>query len=602
MTKKHVFYIVLIFFSSCSEKPNNKFDFSNSAQLNNSDPASFTNSNYTLEGVTNSHPEDSGQSDLQNRLNELRRQKSEVILDEISTVEERIDFGDVFLEVQSDNTIKISFNTILESSGEKEPMIYLSTETEENGLVYFKNQSGQSIHEVGVRGFCFSKSDEGVCTNIVIEISYVLNDNVVIRQFKFKQEVTELEEEVVEAEAEAEVIEEEKNIVVVVDSTQTKEAIEKTEILVEDEPVKIEEEIKEEIEEVVEETVSAPEVLETDPDPESESDIKITSEEIKEETSSLAPVKSVRPKARPTSDSAPQTSLRPKARPVSLIEVDEDNQEDVEELGYGAGLFILPDKTKISDTPNRLVFRDIGEVSLSYADLDADDFPVYSEESVSSKDLEAIKTTVFNQSRGLYYESSGRIVNDDQISNEVRGLHVGPDHRRIEQYASGLTKGVLEWSVEKFNESYPNSPVCVNDVSKKGGGKLSGHKSHRNGLDIDISIPSTENNCTGGRRFKDFSELLSDRGFLEKNWEFLKLLNSTNRIHVVFVDRNFIKRICQHTKTIDLNSEELSQRDEIFKRLHHIGGHRNHYHIRLKCNEQNVGCQTQGELRGSSCK
>lgn len=561
-------------------------------------------SNFALEGVTRSHPTTAEGSDFERRLNEMRRQRSEEILNEISRSDERIDFSDVNLEVNEDESLQIRFNAVVESSGATEPLSYKSLDILENDIIPFEKESGQSLYEINVRGFCYLKSEEDVCINIVVEISYDLNGNTIIRQFQFaQQEHDEGEVEVVlndtdeplESEEAPEEVQEE-------DAVQAP-APTPVEPAPGVEPPPADPSATDSLD-IEPPAVSEPEPLETEVEVVEEEPPPVTRPD--ESVSDLVPTASVRPRKRPENLMAASAQEDPDSEdPASEDHSHAEpvpEEEETEELTAGSGVFILPDPNENAESPNRLVFRDIGEVSGSYADLDADDFPVQTQEQFDLERLEFIQTNVFNQSRGLYYRANGHIVNDDQLTTGVPGLDLGPTYRRAEQYASGLTRGVLEWTVERFHAQYPDSPVCVNDLSKRGGGRLSGHSSHRNGLDIDVSIPSTENDCSGGRRFVHYENLMSDSNLFEKNWEFLKTLNATNRVHVVFVDRGFTSRLCEYTKTLDLNADELERRTEIFKKLHHIAGHARHYHIRLKCNEQNIGCQTQGILTGSRCE
>ena len=74
------------------------------------------------------------------------------------------------------------------------------------------------------------------------------------------------------------------------------------------------------------------------------------------------------------------------------------------------------------------------------------------------------------------------------------------------------------------------------------------------------------------------------------------MLIGTNKVHVVFIDRSYINKMCDYTKTLDLTEDQKQQRKTIFKKLWHVGGHANHFHVRMKCNSQNVGCKSQGKF------
>lgn len=219
--------------------------------------------------------------------------------------------------------------------------------------------------------------------------------------------------------------------------------------------------------------------------------------------------------------------------------------------------------------------------------------------------LRLIKTKSFAQARGFYANSTGSLVNAERMRENQRSLFfINGDERRRRQYSSGLTKLAIEYATEKIAADYPGTVVCGHDASKRTGGRLGGHTSHRNGLDLDVSFPTsalTESQCDNGSGFQSWRQYRNrDSDFLKKNWEFVNHLLDTERVHVIFVDRQMISALCTYVKN---NVRiERSERSRIFKKLHHIGNHHHHYHIRMKCNQQNSGCTPQGELTGSTCR
>lgn len=303
----------------------------------------------------------------------------------------------------------------------------------------------------------------------------------------------------------------------------------------------------------------------------------------------------IRPKARPEnlvtdqaeqSDSAPLTSsIRPKARPADL-----DTTSDAD-LSTGAGQIIFPELATDAEVDSSFNV-DSAEVTTTG--------PITSD--VTDELLNSIKTTVFNQAKRFYARRSGRnglISDSSQLKSRITGATVNP-HRRSRQHASGILTKTLEYAAMEFNQSYANSSVCINDLSRENGGLASGHGSHQNGLDADISYPSTANSCSGNVYFKDWETMKGrDSAFMEKQWKFINTLLKTDRIHVIFLSGDFANSLCRYVKAnVDISK---TNRNKIFKKLHHIKGHRNHYHVRMKCNRQNSGCVTQGVLRGKTC-
>ena len=143
---------------------------------------------------------------------------------------------------------------------------------------------------------------------------------------------------------------------------------------------------------------------------------------------------------------------------------------------------------------------------------------------------------------------------------------------------------------------------CVNNISNKRGGRIKGHSSHQNGLDIDISYPSSANKCTSSRKFFiPWNELSKkDSDFLRRNWEFLKFIlvddEIKNRIAIIFSDRKFMRSLCKWAKKQAKNQKSgIKQKDikGVLSKLYHQKNHHHHYHIRMKCTPQNPGCTVQ---------
>lgn len=293
------------------------------------------------------------------------------------------------------------------------------------------------------------------------------------------------------------------------------------------------------------------------------------------------------------------------------VEVNLDHSENNKDLVTGDGQIIFPDiKEDQTEAPLETDADEEFNINSGEANIVLSNIPIPTPRpepdqspSTSSSDkaqLSDIQNTRFNQSRGFYsfHAVRGRISSADQLDKTMRGAVVNPS-RRTRHYASGMTTSLLEFAADKLHSKYPKSPLCINDLSSKNGGKLGGHGSHRNGLDADISYPSTSNQCKGNFFHSWNAMNKKDSKFMEKNWFLINTLLDTERVHVIFVSRHFAKALCTYVKkTTNLSK---SSRNKIFKKLHHIDNHHHHYHVRLKCNKQNPGCVTQGVLTGLTC-
>ncbi len=287
------------------------------------------------------------------------------------------------------------------------------------------------------------------------------------------------------------------------------------------------------------------------------------------------------------SDLAPKTSPRRQAPPDNLIPTSPISLDvDGDSINVGAGRFVFPD-------------IDGGAATTAFNVNSAEDYSLSLDSTSGNAMLTEIQTTVFNQSERFYSRHRGRygkIVNSTQLDSRIPGAGVNPG-RRGKQYASGLMTKTLQYTSETFGRRHPEAPICINDLSGRHGGRLGGHSSHQNGLDADISFPSTSNDCSGNP-FKNWRVLDGpDDTFRQKNWEFLNILINTERVNTIFADRDFVRALCRHAKKPSTGTTK-AERNKVFSKLRHENGHANHYHIRMTCNSQNVGCVTQ-ELPGN---
>ncbi|MGH1469075.1 MAG: penicillin-insensitive murein endopeptidase [Bdellovibrionales bacterium] len=280
---------------------------------------------------------------------------------------------------------------------------------------------------------------------------------------------------------------------------------------------------------------------------------------------------------------APKNSPRPQPRPDNLgaVEGDEDVAIDGDSINVGAGRFVLPNIDGSTATDGFDV-------------ASAEDYSLSLDATSNDALLTEIQTTEFHQSERFYSRyggRSGKIVNATQLDSRIPGAKMHPG-RRNNHYASGLLTKTLQYVFEEFHRRHPDVPACVKDLSKERGGQLSRHSSHQNGLDADISFPSATSKCDGNY-FINWKILDGpDDTFRQKNWEFLNILINTERVNTIFIDSELVHALCTHAKKPSTGSTK-AQRNKIFNKLRHEPGHANHYHVRMVCNSQNVGCITQ---------
>lgn len=165
--------------------------------------------------------------------------------------------------------------------------------------------------------------------------------------------------------------------------------------------------------------------------------------------------------------------------------------------------------------------------------------------------------------------------------------------RRVRVYGNKVMVESLMQAFEAYGAAFTDAPeVRLGDLSDRNGGRLSPHKSHRTGRDVDIGyvlLPGSR----GDRYWQRADEQSFD---VEKNWFLVKALIETGNVQQIFMSVRLQKLI------LPLAERELSpqQLARYFRRanpdprspsvIKHWKGHLDHMHVRFRCEEGNARC------------
>ena len=212
------------------------------------------------------------------------------------------------------------------------------------------------------------------------------------------------------------------------------------------------------------------------------------------------------------------------------------------------------------------------------------------------------------QSSG-YFSRNGRLqrassflqmienIKNENLSDQFR-LHChAPTNNRF--YGNFASMDFLLKSSYWVNKLRPGQSLDVNDISAQYGGRIGsvrngkvvGHASHQNGLDMDIGyfFKGMLNNSYGRNALskKGGFDPNFDRPFL---WKYFKTMMTHyhDKIFMIFVNPTIKQAMCAEAQRAgDLNKSNNSQLDPIvlntLRRLVPTKGHSNHFHVRLRC-------------------
>ena len=146
-------------------------------------------------------------------------------------------------------------------------------------------------------------------------------------------------------------------------------------------------------------------------------------------------------------------------------------------------------------------------------------------------------------------------------------------------------------------------------MSKENGGVLSGHVSHQNGLDVDISYPGL-NPGESASYYNGHTGLTSSFA-LDDFIKTLKILDTTSSVNRIFVSPEVKKATCARVIElgqfnelerilIKLRPDSSSSKVRRNNRLEFM--HDNHFHVRLNCDDSYIGCRNQRPVSAKACE
>ena len=132
-------------------------------------------------------------------------------------------------------------------------------------------------------------------------------------------------------------------------------------------------------------------------------------------------------------------------------------------------------------------------------------------------------------------------------------------------------------------------PLVIGDISKRGGGKLKGHRSHRGGSDADIGIYRGN-----GEQSPYGLKTVSPNDFDAKtNWLLIRALFDSGEVERILIDQKLVDKLRKYV--IEEGELSTSEANYMFpskmkktiwlrdKVVHHHPGHKHHFHIRTYC-------------------
>lgn len=203
------------------------------------------------------------------------------------------------------------------------------------------------------------------------------------------------------------------------------------------------------------------------------------------------------------------------------------------------------------------------------------------------------------QSIGFY--SRGKLVSETTLSLEGPGWLKLFQPRDRGHGALELVE-LVESVAGTIRSQFPRGErLQIGDISGLGGGAISGHASHQNGLDVDIAYFRKNFEEQNPQSTNGFQEIFVKAGKLTSNFDLdrnaimISLFAKSPMVTRIFMDPVIKKWMCSRL-------EADPSQAEILRKLRPISNHADHIHVRLGCPAQSPQCIAQEPPpAGSGC-
>ncbi len=171
----------------------------------------------------------------------------------------------------------------------------------------------------------------------------------------------------------------------------------------------------------------------------------------------------------------------------------------------------------------------------------------------------------------------------------------GPGYVHRGQASCGTEETVMlvQFALGELLREHPDTvPVVIGALSMPAGGRLSPHKSHRSGRDIDFGFFRR-----GNVPMRTFENLAPDQIDFDKSWMLMANLIATGRVQNIYVNYSLQPRLMQAARNMGYDDAQLSWLFEYPRGrrsrtgvVRHAKGHTRHFHVRFVCPAGDGNC------------
>jgi len=210
----------------------------------------------------------------------------------------------------------------------------------------------------------------------------------------------------------------------------------------------------------------------------------------------------------------------------------------------------------------------------------------------AGRDLVVFTPVPESRSRSVGSPQHGRLLDGRRMPTGHPGMWVRAPGRAwgTDETVRWLTEGI-----EAVREDIPNTPrVAVHDISRRRGGPLMGHHSHRSGRDADVAY--YQRGCAEeGCRFRTIGP---DQLDVERTWRLFRHWLERDQAQAIYVDHRLQRALYEHARSQGVSRNDLNRWFQYphppgtrYGVIRHHPRHANHFHVRFVCHETDEDCR-----------
>ena len=196
-----------------------------------------------------------------------------------------------------------------------------------------------------------------------------------------------------------------------------------------------------------------------------------------------------------------------------------------------------------------------------------------------------------SRSESIGHPTQGHLADAAQFPTRHPGLFV-----RVPSRAYG-TDETVRWIIDAYDalrtEDHDAPQVPVHDLSRRTGGEMMGHHSHRSGRDADIAY--FQRDCRERCRFRTIGPAQLD---VARQWQVFRYWLEHDRVEAIFVDHDLQEALYRHARAQGVDRRLLSrwfqyprEAGNRYGVIRHHPRHADHFHVRFVCHESDEQCR-----------